>query len=184
MRDAIDPRARRSSSDALDTERSRAAGNFLFSRDRAALQRIAASGRFVHDANRPILYASLGVLTMKTRLSLMALAISFASVGASAQAATAAAGGYKWIPAGEGIPGELAPPSTASTTTREAVKAQTLAARRSGALRTAGEAAEENAERGELAAPSTQSRAEVRAATLEAVREGTIAPFGETAGAE
>ncbi|HEY9068288.1 MAG TPA: hypothetical protein VIO33_25105 [Burkholderiaceae bacterium] len=118
---------------------------------------------------------------MKTKISLIALAVSssFAVLSASAQAAPT----YHWIPAGEAVDPVTAPPDT-STTTREAVREQTLEARNRGGLQTAGDIGGDRRARAELAVPSTQSRAEVRAETLAAIHDGTIAPFGETAGAE
>ena len=117
---------------------------------------------------------------MKTKLALIALSVaSFALAGTSARAATA----YHWIPAGEAADQVMAPPAT-STTTREAVKEQTLEARNRGGLQNAGDIGAERQARAELAIPSTQTRAEVRAETLAAVHDGTMAPFGEAAGAE
>ena len=119
---------------------------------------------------------------MKTKLSLIALTVSsFVVLGASAQAATPS--GHDWIPAGEAADEVMAPPAT-STTSREAVKEQTLAARNRGALQSSGDIGGDRMARAELAMPSAQTRAEVRAETLAAVHDGTIAPFGETAGAE
>jgi hypothetical protein len=118
---------------------------------------------------------------MKTRLSLIALAVSFSALGATAQAAPAA---HDWIPAGEGASDDMRAPPTTSTTSREAVKEQVLEARRNGTLSPAGDIGADRRARAEIAAPSTQSRDDVRAQTLAAVREGTIAPFGETAGAQ
>ena len=99
---------------------------------------------------------------MKTKVSLIALAVSsFAVLGASAQAATPP--GHDWIPAGEAADEVMAPPTT-STTTREAVKEQTLEARNRGGLQSAGDIGGDRKAR--------------------VCVDGTIAPFGETAGAE
>lgn len=111
------------------------------------------------------------------RASLPALVL-LAAFGTGAHAAQTQ---YRWIPAGEGIADENVAPSTTSDTTRAAVKAETLQARRSGELLGAGEASGEREQRIETSRPSTLARSEVKAQTLVAVHDGRIAPFGEAA---
>jgi len=114
-------------------------------------------------------------LTLATSMSTLALLAAF---GAGAQAAPPSHG---WIPAGEAIGDETVAPSTASSTSREAVRAETLQARRAGELKGAGEASGEDEQRVATSHPSAVARSEVKAETLAAVRDGTIAPFGEAA---
>ncbi|HKW84733.1 MAG TPA: hypothetical protein VJN68_13370 [Burkholderiaceae bacterium] len=118
---------------------------------------------------------------MNTPLSLSASLSTLALLAAFGTGAQAAQPSHDWIPAGEGIAGETMAPSTASDTTRAAVKAETLRARRSGELAAAGEASGEREQRIDESRASGVARAEVKAETLAAVHNGTIAPFGETA---
>ena len=114
---------------------------------------------------------------MNTKLSLPTLAL-LAALGTSVHAAQAP---HEWIPAGEGIADETVAPSTASDTTRAAVKAETLLARRSGELQGAGEASGEHEQRLDESRASSVARSEIKAETLAAVHDRTIAPFGEAA---
>ena len=114
---------------------------------------------------------------MNTKLSLPTLAL-LAALGTGVHAAPMA---HEWIPAGEGIADETVAPSTASNTTRVAVKAETLLARRSGELQGAGEASGDHEQRLDESRSSSVARSEVKAETLAAVHNGTIAPFGEAA---
>ena len=114
---------------------------------------------------------------MKTKLTLSTLAL-LAAFGTGVHAAQPA---HDWIPAGEGIADETVAPSTASNTTRAAVRAETLQARRSGELTGAGEASGEREQRLDGSRPSSVARSQVKAQTLAAVHNGTIAPFGEAA---
>jgi hypothetical protein len=114
-------------------------------------------------------------LSLSTSLSTLALLAAF---GTSVHAAQTP---HDWIPAGEGIADETVAPSTASSTTRAAVKAETLQARRHGELIAAGEASGEHEQRLDESRPSRVTRSEVKAETLAAVHNGTIAPFGEAA---
>jgi hypothetical protein len=88
---------------------------------------------------------------------------------------------YHWIPAGEAVGDEVAAPSNTSGTTRAAVEAEVLQARRSGELKQAGEASGEYEQRVDASRTSAVARSEVKAETLAAVRSGLIAPFGEAA---
>jgi hypothetical protein len=108
-------------------------------------------------------------------LSTLALLAAFGTPVHAAQAV------HDWIPAGEGIADETVAPSTASNTTRAAVKAETLQARRAGELMAAGEASGEHEQRAAESRSSSLARSEVKAETLAAVHNGTIAPFGEAA---
>lgn len=114
---------------------------------------------------------------MNTKLSLPTLAL-LAALGTAVHAAPMA---HAWIPAGEGIADETVAPSTASNTTRAAVKAETLLARRSGELQGAGEASGDHELRLDESRASSVARSEIKAETLVAVHNGTIAPFGEAA---
>lgn len=114
---------------------------------------------------------------MKTKLSLIAL-VSLAAFGASVHAAPARA----YAPAGEAVePNDRLALPTTTDTTRVAVKAETVQARRTGELQAAGEATGSRELRAEVRRPSVLARADVKAQTREAVRNGTIAPFGEAA---
>jgi hypothetical protein len=118
---------------------------------------------------------------MNIKLSLPASLSTLALLAAFGTGAHAAQPSHDWIPAGEGIAGEIMAPSTASDTTRAAVKAEILLARRSGELVAAGEASGEREQRVDESRPSRVARTEVKAETLAAVHNGTIAPFGEAA---
>jgi hypothetical protein len=109
--------------------------------------------------------------------SLSALALS-AGFGTAVHAAQPAS---RWIPAGEAVGDDLTAPSTTSSTTRAAVEAEVLQARRSGELMQAGEASGEYEQRVDASRSSAVARSEVKAETLAAVRSGQIAPFGEAA---
>jgi len=118
---------------------------------------------------------------MNTKRSLCASLSAFALLAAFGSGAHAAQAPAHWIPAGEAVGEELPAASTASSTTRAEVSAQTLQARRSGELQAAGEASGEYQQRDDQSRPSAAARSEVKSETLAAVRNGTIAPFGEAA---
>ena len=113
--------------------------------------------------------------SLSASLSLLALMAAFGSGAHAAQAP------MHWIPAGEAIGDESPTASTASSTTRAEVRAETLQARRTGELQAAGEASGEHQQRDDQSRPSMVARAEVKSETQAAVRNGTIAPFGEAA---
>ena len=118
---------------------------------------------------------------MNTKQSLSASLSTLALLAAFGTGAHAAQAPHDWIPAGEGVADETMAPSTASDTTRAAVRAETLQARRSGELVAAGEASGEREQRGDEGRPSSVARSEVKEQTRMAVHNGTIAPFGEAA---
>ena len=117
---------------------------------------------------------------MNTKLSLSLSTFALlAAFGTGARAAQTPH--HDWIPAGEAVGDETLAPSTTSDTTREAVRAETLQARRAGHLTAAGEASGEDEQRADASRPSGVARSEVKAETLAAVHNRTIAPFGEAA---
>lgn len=117
-------------------------------------------------------------MNTKLSLSLSTLAL-LAAFGTGARAAQTPPHG--WIPAGEAVGDEDRAPSAVSQATREAVRAETLQARRSGELKGAGEAPGADEQHAEASRPSSLARSEVKAETLAAVHNRTIAPFGEAA---
>ena len=117
----------------------------------------------------------VSLTTSTVSLSALALLAAFASTVHAAPAP------QHWIPAGEAIADETVAPPTTSQTTRAAVKAETLKARRAGELQAAGEASGEDEQRAQESQPSSLTRSEVKAETLVAVHNGTIVPTGEAA---
>src|SRR5437762_740974 len=106
------------------------------------------------------------MMNTKLSLSLSTLAL----LGAFGTGANAAQAPYHgWIPAGEAVGDEVVAPSTASDTSREAVRAETRQARRAGQLKAAGEASGEYEQRVATSQPSAVARSEIKAETLTAV---------------
>lgn len=101
--------------------------------------------------------------------------VSRAAIKADTKAAEKA---RQLTPAGEGLPGDKQT-SFKSTKTRSERKAETLVARRQGALEPTGEAAGLKEERAEDRAPSTVSRAQRKAQTRALEKAGKLTPAGE-----
>jgi hypothetical protein len=89
---------------------------------------------------------------------------------------------HKLAPAGEGV-SPFEAPLPKSTKTRYERKAETMAARRQGELKPAGDAGDLKAERVAMLAPATKTRAERKSETRAAARAHQLIPAGEGPGA-